>query len=223
MTMLTTIEIAATEEHRYSVIWLHGLGADGHDFEDVVGELKLKAAHNIRFIFPNAPVRPVTLNGGMAMRAWYDIASLTQEQPVDLDGISQSCLQIGALIQRELDQGIASEHILLAGFSQGGMIALHTGLCYPQPLAGVLALSTYLPTLNQVATAATSANQHLPILMAHGILDAVIAVEVAKSAYDGLSGLGYKVQWHDYLMGHSLCVEELEHISDFINALFKRP
>ncbi len=221
MTTLTTIEIAASEEHRYSVIWLHGLGADGHDFEDVVDELKLKAAHNIRFIFPNAPVRPVTVNGGMVMPAWYDIASLTQESPVDLDGISQSCLQIGELIEREISQGINSDHILLAGFSQGGMIALQTGLCYPQPLAGVLALSTYLPTLKQVAKQASNANQNLPILMAHGILDAVIDVEVAKSAYDGLNGLGYKVQWHDYLMGHSLCVEELEQISDFINALFK--
>jgi len=223
MTTLSTIEIAAAEEHRYSVIWLHGLGADGHDFEDVIDELNLKAANNIRFIFPNAPVRPVTLNGGITMRAWYDIASLTQEQPVDLDGINQSCLHIGELIEREINQGIASEHILLAGFSQGGMIALHTGLCYPQPLAGVLALSTYLPTLKQVAKSASNTNQNLPILMAHGILDAVIAVEVAKSAFDGLSGLGYKVQWHDYLMGHSLCVEELEHISEFINALFKRP
>ncbi|GAB6140362.1 phospholipase/carboxylesterase [Methylosoma difficile] len=221
-TALTTVEIPPRSTHLYSVIWLHGLGADGHDFEGIVSELNLQAADNIQFIFPNAPIQPVTINGGMEMRSWYDIIELHQDGPVDLPGIEQSCQAIGKLIQREMDKGIASENILLAGFSQGGMIALHTGLCFPKRLAGILALSTYLPTLKQVAKTGSEANQSLPILMAHGILDAVIAIEVAKNAYHGLTGLGYSVQWHDYLMGHSVCVEELEHISAFINGIFKQ-
>lgn len=221
MGLLSTIEIPPSQTHRYSIIWLHGLGADGHDFEGIVSELKLDNVQYIRFIFPNAPHRPVTLNGGMTMRAWYDLIGLTESAPVDFDGIAQSCHALAQLIDREIDQGIVPEHILLAGFSQGGMIALHCGLCYPNRLAGVLGLSTYLPTLKQVAQESPNTNQDLPILMTHGILDSVIEIEVAKKAYDGLKALGFQIEWRDYLMEHSLCVEELDHISEFINKVFK--
>ncbi|MGZ8137008.1 MAG: alpha/beta hydrolase [Methylococcaceae bacterium] len=218
---LSTIEIPPESTHTYSVIWLHGLGADGHDFEGIVSELQLNAADNIHFIFPNAPVQPVTINGGMKMRSWYDIIELSLEGPIDVAGIYQSSGLIERLIQREQNKGIQSEHILLAGFSQGGLIALHTGLRYPDKLAGVLALSTCLPTVEQLKTERSAANKDLPIFMAHGILDSMIAIELAKTAFDALVEMGYRVEWHDYLMGHSICVEEIDHISTFMNSIFQ--
>lgn len=217
---LSTINIPPKSTHQYSVIWLHGLGADGHDFEDIVSALHINAAAAIHFIFPNAPIQPVTINGGMRMRAWYDIVDLSLEDKVDVPGIYQSAGFIEELIQQELDKGIPSEHILLAGFSQGGVIALHTGLRYPQKLAGVVALSTYLPTIEQLKTERSSANSAMPIFMGHGILDSVVIIEAAKAAFDSLHALGYSVAWHDYVMEHSVCVEEIQHISAFINSLF---
>ncbi|MDD1615808.1 MAG: Carboxylesterase [Methylococcaceae bacterium NSP1-2] len=218
---LSTIEIQPTADHQYSIIWLHGLGADGHDFEDITQELHLNAAPHIRFIFPNAPIQPVTVNGGMEMRAWYDILAMQLEREVDINGIYQSATLIEQLIEREKNNGIAAENILLAGFSQGGVIALHVGLRYPQQLAGIIALSSYLPTLVQLNNEASSANKNTPIFMAHGILDSVVAIESGKAVFDTLHAQNYPIQWHDYVMEHSVCVEEIEHIAAFINGIFK--
>jgi phospholipase/carboxylesterase len=217
---LSTIEIQPESAHKYSVIWLHGLGADGHDFENIAHELHLKAEPGIHFIFPNAPVQPITINGGMKMRAWYDILEMSMEHRVDIAGIYQSAKLIGQLIEQEMDKGIPSEHILLAGFSQGGVIALHAGLRYPHKLAGNIALSTYLPTLEQLNTERSAANNATPVFMGHGILDSVVAIESGKATFNALHTLGYNVEWHDYLMGHSVCIEELGHISIFINSIF---
>ena len=218
---LSTIEILPEAEHKYSVIWLHGLGADGHDFEGLVPELYLIAKAHIHFIFPNAPIQPVTINGGMSMRSWYDILEMTLERKVDIDGIYQSASLIEQLIQREIELGILSTNILLAGFSQGGVIALHTGLKYQHQLAGIVALSTYLPTIEQLKTERSIANYATPIFMAHGIIDPVVAVESGKAACDKLKSMDYEVEWHDYVMEHSLCGEEIEHISVFMNSIFK--
>jgi phospholipase/carboxylesterase len=218
---LSTIEIQPTAAHQYSIIWLHGLGADGHDFEDIARELHINAAPQCRFIFPNAPIQPVTINGGMEMRAWYDILAMQLEREVDINGIYQSAKLIEQLIEREKNNGIATENILLAGFSQGGVIALHVGLRYPQKLAGIIALSSYLPTLAQLNTEASAANQHTPIFMAHGILDSIVAIESGKAVFNTLNAKNYSVQWHDYVMEHAVCIEEIEHLATFINSIFK--
>lgn len=219
---LSTVEIPATSTHKYSVIWLHGLGADGHDFEGIVPELHLIDSSSIRFIFPNAPVQKITVNHGAEMRAWYDILNMNElNRDVDVKGIEHSAHLIEQLIQKEIESGISSKNILLVGFSQGGVIALHTGLRYSQPLAGIVALSTYLPTLDGLNTQRAEANNHTPIFMSHGIIDSVVAIETGKAAFDGLKALGYDIQWHDYLMEHSLCIEEIEQIAGFINTIFK--
>lgn len=220
---LSTVEITPKSDHRYSVIWLHGLGADGHDFEGIVPELRLKEHSHIHFIFPNAPVQSVTINGGMKMRAWYDILEMSLQRKVDIQGIYQSAALIEQLIQQECANGIPSEHILLAGFSQGGIIALHAGLRYPQRLAGIVALSTYLPTLEQLTTERSIANQDTPLFMGHGILDSVVAIESGKAAFDGLKGMNYNIEWRDYLMEHAVCGEEIEHIAAFIDSIFRSP
>lgn len=217
---LTSVTIQPRTTHRYSIIWLHGLGADGHDFEGIVPELHLQAQAQIHFIFPNAPVQAVTINRGMAMPAWYDIISLDIDRQVDIAGIYQASAAISQLIEQEIAKGIKSEHILLAGFSQGGVIALHTGLRFAHKLAGIIALSTYLPTTEQLKTERHLANQDTPIFMAHGILDAVVAIETAKAAYDALLALGYPIEWHDYLMEHSLCAEQIQRLASFINSRF---
>lgn len=217
---LSTIEIQPQSAHKYSVIWLHGLGADGHDFEGMASELHLNAESNIHFIFPNAPIQPITVNGGMHMRAWYDILEMSLERKVDIAGIYQSAKLVGQLIEQEMDKGVPSEHILLAGFSQGGVIALHAGLSYPHKLAGIIGLSTYLPTLEKLKTERSTANNAVPIFMGHGILDSVVAIESAKAAFHALNDLEYNVEWHDYLMEHSVCIEETGHISSFINGIF---
>ena len=206
--------------HKYSVIWLHGLGADGNDFKGIVPDLHLKAEPNIHFIFPSAPIQPVTINGGMQMRAWYDIVEKSLERNVDSAGIYQSAKLVGQLIQQEMDKGIPSEHILLAGFSQGGVIALHTGLSFPHKLAGIIVLSAYFPTLEQLKTEITTFNNAMPIFMGHGMLDSIVAIESGKTAFNALRALEYPVEWHDYLMEHSVCSEEIEHISAFMNAIF---
>lgn len=218
---LSIVEIQPESEHKYSVIWMHGLGADGHDFEGLVPELHLAARANIHFIFPNAPVQPVTINGGASMRSWYDILEMSLERKVDHNGIYQSSGSIETLIRQEMDRGIPSANILLAGFSQGGVIALHTGLRYPHQLAGIVALSTYLPTIEQLKTERSAANNATPIFMAHGIIDPIVAVESGKAAFDTLKSMDYNIEWHDYLMEHRLCVEEIEHISAFMNSIFK--
>lgn len=218
---LSTIEIHPTATHRYSIIWLHGLGADGHDFESIVPQLRLKAQSHIHFIFPNAPIQAVTINNGMRMRSWYDILEMSLERKVDIDGIYQSAAAIEVLIEQEIAKGIASENILLAGFSQGGLIALHTGLRYTKKLAGIIALSTYLPTTQSLKTEASIANQTIPIFMAHGSMDSVVAMQTGKLAFDALKAMEYPINWHQYPMDHSVCMEEVRDIADFIDDIFK--
>lgn len=195
------------------VIWLHGLGADGHDFEPVVQMLNLP---HIKFILPHAPYRPVTLNNGYEMRAWYDIFGLQPDSPQDEVGINSMQTTINSMIEAEIARGIPSHRILLAGFSQGGAIALHTATRFNQPLAGVLALSTYLPLKNQLQEKQHVANQQLPIWMAHGRHDSVITLSTAQSSRQALESAGYKVEWHEYEMPHSVCEEEVNDIRNFL-------
>ena len=218
--LLTCVEIPATSIPLYSVIWLHGLGADGHDFESIVPELTLNHAEQINFIFPNAPIQAVTINGGMRMPSWYDILDASLDREVAVEDIYISSAQIEQLIQREIDKGIKAENILLAGFSQGGVIALHIGLRYPQKLAGIMALSTYLPTTEQLKTERAAVNNDIPIFMAHGTMDPVVHLPIAKQAFSNLKAMNYPIGWHEYPMQHSLCMEEIIDISGFINKIF---
>lgn len=195
------------------VILLHGLGADGYDFEPVVQMLNLP---HIKFTLPHAPYRPVTLNNGYDMRAWYDIFGLQPDSPQDEAGINGMQETINSMIEAEIARGIPSHRILLAGFSQGGAIALHTATRFNQPLAGVLALSTYLPLKNQLQEKQHVANKHLPIWMAHGRHDSVITLSTAQSSRQALESAGYHVEWHEYEMPHSVCEEEVNDIRDFL-------
>jgi phospholipase/carboxylesterase len=196
-----------------TAIWLHGLGADGHDFEPVVQMLNLP---HIKFILPHAPYLPVTLNNGYEMRAWYDIFGLQPDSPQDEAGINQMQATINNMIEAEIARGIPSQRILIAGFSQGGAMALHTATRFDQPLAGVLALSTYLPLKNQLKEKQHPANKHLPIWIAHGRHDSVITLATAQSSKQKLEAAGYEVEWHEYEMPHSVCEEEINDIRDFL-------
>lgn len=196
-----------------SVIWLHGLGADGYDFESIVQKLNLP---NIRFILPHAPEMAVTRNNGYIMPAWYDLYGVTGSSKEDEGGIRASQNYINSLIQKEIDRGIPSERIVLAGFSQGGAIALHTALRYPQKLGAVLALSTYLPLKATLATEAHPANAATPIFMAHGIFDEVISLELCKISLNVLRNSQFPVTWREYDMAHSVCAEEIVDIRDFL-------
>ena len=213
--LLETIEIETGARPDAAVIWLHGLGADGHDFEPIVPELRLPASLSLRFVFPHAPIRPVTLNQGMNMRAWYDILQLGGGREDDA-GIRASQKAVEDLIAREGTRGIAPRRIVLAGFSQGGAIVLQTALRYPERLAGVLALSTYLPLAPTLAAERDPANQDVPIFMAHGTQDPMIPVDRARASRDALGKLGYPVQWRDYPMPHSVCLEEISDISAWL-------
>lgn len=199
-----------------SVIWMHGLGADGTDFVPIVPELRLPEHVAPRFIFPNAPVRPVTVNNGMPMRAWYDIYGLGVRDREDATGIRESATLVHGLIDQELAAGIHSERIVLAGFSQGGAIALQAGLRYPQPLAGILALSTYLPLPATLAAEAVAANRAVPILMCHGRQDPIVPLELARKSFDALTAQGYAPRWLDYPMQHQVCAEEIVAISRWL-------
>ncbi|EIC28146.1 MULTISPECIES: alpha/beta hydrolase [Methylomicrobium] len=221
MNPLSIVEIEPRAEHRHSIIWLHGLGADGHDFESIVPELRLQAEPHIHFVFPDAPFRPITINGGMTMRAWFDILELSRHLRVDIAGLYASCRLVGQLIEAEIARGIPADQIMLAGFSQGGAVALQAGLSYSRRLAGIVALSTFLPTLTQLESERSAANRDLPIFIGHGILDSVVAVEYGKQTSDRLQAWGYPVEWHDYMMDHSVCREEIERLAGFINGIFR--
>lgn len=201
-----------------AVIWLHGLGADGNDFVPIVGELRLPAKLAIRFVFPHARQRPVTINNGFVMRAWYDIVPGPRGVTEDEAGIRESEGVVRGYIERELSAGIAANRIVIAGFSQGGAIALQTALRYPRRLAGVMALSTYLPLRNSLATEAAQANRDLPILMCHGIRDGVLPASMGTTSRDQLQQLGYPVEWHSYPMEHQVCMEEIADISAWLQA-----
>ena len=213
---LPHVEIESGPNPTSAVIWLHGLGADGNDFAAVVPQLQLSGCQAIRFIFPHAPIMPVTINGGYEMPAWYDIfgANLLSQQ--DAVGIKRSEHAIAALIDRELDRGILLQNVVLAGFSQGCAMALHTGLRYKQKLAGIVALSGYLPLANSLAHERSQANANTPIFMAHGTQDPVVVMDRGEVSKNTLIALGYSVQWRTYAMAHSVHPEELADISKFL-------
>jgi phospholipase/carboxylesterase len=202
-----------------SVIWLHGLGADGHDFVPIVPELELPAALAVRFVFPNAPIRPVTINNGMRMRAWYDIAAADLNNRADITGVRQSQGEIEALIAREKARGVPAARIVLAGFSQGGAIALYGGLRHAERLAGILALSTYLVQADKLPAEAAAANRDVPIFMAHGTLDPVVRFEWGLASRRALEANGNPVQWHQYPIEHSLCLEEVRAIGVWLGKI----
>ena len=215
--LLDHIELEPDSTAIASVIWLHGLGADGHDFEPIVPELKLPESLPIRFIFPHAPVRSVTINGGEEMRAWYDF--VPHSETAGNEDIVESTAQINAFLAREIDRGIPASKIILAGFSQGGVIALQTGLRFEHRLAGILALSTYLHDYTATEAERTDANLAIPIMMAHGTQDPMIPIMRAATSRENLVRLGYDVRWFDYPMGHQVCLEEIEEVSRFFQEI----
>jgi phospholipase/carboxylesterase len=213
--VLATIEVETGARPDAAVIWMHGLGADGHDFEPVVPELRLPPGLRVRFVFPHAPIRPVTINAGMRMRAWYDIFQLGGGAE-DEAGIRASQAEVEKLIERETQRGVRPGRIVLAGFSQGGAMALHTGLRHPQPLAGIVALSTWLPLAARLPAERHAANAAAPIFMAHGTEDPMVPLALAQASRATLERLGYAVEWHQYPMPHSVCGEEIADIAAFL-------
>ncbi len=214
--LLESVTVQPATNPSASVIWLHGLGADGHDFSDIVPALDLPNDCPIRFIFPHAPIRPVAINFNMEMRAWYDIYSLTTDEKEDLAGIQASEQSIHQLIETEIEKGIEPKRIILAGFSQGGAMALFTGLRYPQTLGGIMSLSSYLPFRNQINTTRNTVNQHTPIFIAHGKFDSVLPIQLGHNTYELLKTLDYPVEWHEYNMEHQVCPEEIDAISAWL-------
>ena len=214
----TPIEISFEATPTASVIWLHGLGADGNDFVPVVKMLNLP---NIRFVLPHAAYKKVTANNGYEMRAWYNVFGFSVGSREDEIGIRESQAYIESLIQREIDRGIPAERIVLAGFSQGGAIALHTALRHQQPLAGVLALSTYLPLKANLAKEKSKANQHIPIFMAHGTFDGVISLDTSRISFEVLQAQHYVINWHEYPMAHSVNQQEIEDIREFLRTTLR--
>lgn len=217
--VLQCIERETGPNPTQSVIWLHGLGADGHDFEPLVPALGMTTA--TRFIFPHAPVRPVTINGGMAMRAWYDILTPALVRVEDDTGIHESEQMIADLIKRENERGVTTENIVLAGFSQGCAMTLHTGLRYPEKLAGLIGLSGYLPLADRAAPHWQAANQPTRIFLAHGTHDPVVALDRGESTERLLASHGYSVDWHTYPMPHSVCPEEVGDIAHFLKSVLR--
>ena len=213
-TLLECIELETAPTPKASVIWLHGLGADGNDFAPIVPELQLPG-RAIRFVFPNAPQIPVTINGGMVMRAWYDISDAAIRRE-DESGVRASQKKVEDLIDREVRRGIRPSRIVIAGFSQGGAIALQTGLRHSQTLAGVMALSCYLPLADSFAAEASAANRNTPIFMAHGLADPVVMHSRAVESRDRMRQEGYRIDWHEYRMPHSVCGEEVMDISTWL-------
>jgi phospholipase/carboxylesterase len=219
VSQLEAIEIETTASPGVSIIWMHGLGADGHDFVDIVPELRLPARPGVRFVFPHAPMRPVTINGGYVMRAWYDIRDDGGVRREDPAGVRASQKALEALIQREKERGVPAASIVIAGFSQGGAMALHTSLRHGERLAGVMALSCSLPLADTLAAEAAPANRDVPIFLAHGTQDPMIPMARALRARETLVGLGYRVEWHEYPMPHSVCAEEVRDISTWLGVV----
>ncbi len=220
--LLSCIEQEPPRAASASIIWMHGLGATAHDFETIPPELGLPADLAIRYIFPQAPSIPVTLNGGMIMPAWYDIHSLAGGPPDrnrDEAGVRRSEQQIRALVDREIERGIPADRIVLAGFSQGGAMALHTALRFPQALAGAMVLSGYLLLHERLGEEAAAANKNLPIFQAHGAFDPMVRPELAVLTKDLLTRGGWQVQWHEYPMGHQVCLEEIHAIGKWLTTV----
>lgn len=218
--MLDCVELTSGERPRWSVIWLHGLGADGHDFSPIVPELVRKDWPALRFVFPHAPVRAVTINGGARMRAWYDILNLSLDQRADEVGVRESMIEVEALINRERDRGVPASRVFLVGFSQGAAIALATGLRRSQALAGVIALSGYLPLANQSETEATPAGKSTPMFLGHGRADPMVPMSLGQRSQTVLNGLGVDVTWRDYPMQHSVSPVEVNDVSAWMAARF---
>jgi len=221
--MLDAVERETGAHPRWSIIWLHGLGADGNDFAPMVPELIRRDWPALRFVFPHAPVRAVTINNGFRMRAWYDIRNLDLNQRADEDGVRASMAEVDALIAHEGDRGVPPARIILAGFSQGGAIALAAGIRREAGLAGIMALSTYLPLQSSTAAEITPAGKRTPVFMAHGSVDPVVLPQWGAASRDKLRALGMSVQWQDYPMPHSVCAEEIRDIGDWLTTRFGAP
>ncbi len=215
-TPLSAIEVNPAQAPVAAIIWLHGLGADGHDFEPIVPQLHLPPELPLRFVFPHAPEMPVTAFGGQRARAWFDF---DPGGGADLAGLKKSVLKVHDLIQNEIDNGIHSERILLAGFSQGGVLALQTGLFYPKPLAGILALSTFLADREGLESEKAKVNAKIPILMCHGQQDVVLPMSLGKTTFEALKRAGYDVEWREYPMGHEVCQQQIQHISRWLQSV----
>lgn len=214
--MLQTVEQETGASPQWSIIWLHGLGADGHDFAPIVPELVRPGWPALRFVFPHAPVRPITINNGVPMRGWYDIVGMDFRSRADMDGVRASVVELDALIDREIERGVPAEHIFLAGFSQGGAVILTAALQRTAPLAGLIALSTYLPEA-ETARRADNAVQ-VPIFMAHGTQDPVIPLQIAEHSAAAVRAMGLELQWQSYAMAHQVCAEELTALGDWLQA-----
>lgn len=218
MKTLKPIIIESKQTAEYAIIWLHGLGADGHDFEPVAPQLQL---NNTRFIFPHAPIRPITLNGGMAMRAWFDITALSLHAKEDEASVRDSQAYIAGLIDAQVQQGIPASQVFLAGFSQGAAMALHTGLRYPQALAGIIALSSFLPLREKLATEIVEAQLQTPIFMAHGLYDMLLPYLFGEGGKKILESLGLSVEWHSYPIDHSVSVAEIADVRKFLSGIIE--
>ncbi|HKV64961.1 MAG TPA: dienelactone hydrolase family protein [Rhodanobacteraceae bacterium] len=216
--MLECVERETAAHPRHAVIWLHGLGADGHDFEPIVPQLVRPEWPALRFVFPHAPVRPISLNGGLPMRAWYDIAGFDLAQKQDETGIRASLGEVESLIAREVARGVPAANIVLTGFSQGGAIALAAGLRHANKLAAIVALSTYLPIAEVTANERSEANALTPIFMGHGAFDPVVPQYLGERSRDRLREWGYAVDWHSYPMAHQVCPQEIADLADFVEA-----
>jgi phospholipase/carboxylesterase len=214
--LLEALETQTSPSPTAAVVWMHGLGADGYDFVDIPPMLRLPESLAVRFVFPHAPMQPVTINDGMVMRSWYDIRPDGGGRREDEAGLRQSQRYVEALIAREKARGVPPARVVLAGFSQGGAMALQTGLRYPERLAGIMALSCYLPLADLVAAEASAANRDVPIFLAHGTHDPLIPLARARRSYENLTGLGYRVEWHDYPMPHSVCDAEIQDIGAWL-------
>ena len=214
--MLETIEVQTAAAPDAAVIWLHGLGADGHDFEPIVPEIVRRGERAWRFIFPNAPIRPVTINGGMSMRAWYDLKGLDRKAAEDVAGFRDTDVQIRQLIAKQGERGIPAHRIVLAGFSQGGAVSLYTAARLQETLAGVMALSAYLPRESSFRAERAPANDATPIFMAHGQGDTVLPMGLGVQSRDFLKAAGYAVEWHEYPMAHAVCAAEVADIREFL-------
>lgn len=219
MSLLETVEITTGDAPAAAVIWMHGLGADGNDFVPIVRELDLSGCPSIRFVFPHAETMPVTINNGYVMRAWYDILGMDLVRREDEAGLRKSQVQIEQLIAREIERGIPASRIVLAGFSQGCAMTLQTGLRYPQKLAGLVCLSGYLPLSTLIKDERSEANLHTPIFMAHGRGDPVVQIGRAEASRELLKELGHPVEWHEYLMPHSVCEEEIDDIGAWLQRI----
>jgi len=220
MTLLNTIEINPSKEALRTIIWLHGLGADGNDFVPIVSQLGIQDPMQIRFIFPHAPIQPVTINGGMKMRAWFDIYAANINAKIDTAGINRSKVALEALIEKELERGIDSKNIILAGFSQGAVIALTVGLQYEKTLGGILALSGFLPNASEVLDHVTNANKKCPIFLAHGMADPIVPYPLGLETCEVLMQAGLQVAWHSYYMPHSVCDEEVRDIGEWVKRTY---